>query len=117
MATVTATYTQVSGQGQVVAWTPLTTTNSDGSAAELPYFSDRSVQVTGTFSTGGSVRLQGSNDGTNWAALQDPGGTDINITAAGIKQIMPVTRYIRPLVTAGDGSTSLTVTVYAAKSA
>ena len=117
MATVTATFTQVSGQAQVVSWTPLTTTNTDGSSAELPYFSDRSVQVSGTFGTGGSVTLQGSNDNSTWAALHDVAGSAITLTSAGIKKVSPNTRYIRPLVTAGDGTTSLTVSVYAAKSA
>lgn len=117
MATVSATFAQVSGQAQVITWEALTTTNVDGASVELPYFSDRSVQVIGTFGSSGNLRLQGSNDGTNWAVLQDPGGTDINITSAGIKQILPVTRYVRPYVTAGDGTTDLDVILYAAKSA
>jgi hypothetical protein len=61
------------------------------------------------------VRLEGSNDGTNYAALTDPQGNALDITTAKVEQIMELTRYIRPRVTAGDGTTSLTVTVMASK--
>ena len=117
MATISAAFTQVSGQAQVITWETLTTTNADGASVELPYFSDRSVQVVGTFGTGGNLRIQGSNDGTNWAALQGIDNSDLNITSACIKQIAPVTRYVRALVTAGDGTTDLDVFLYCARSA
>lgn len=98
-------------------WTPLTTTNTDGSWIELPRHSDRSVHVSGTFGVGGSVRIQGTNqvDGSglpiNPVALSDQGGTALDITAASIKTVLQTSRFIRPLVTAGDGTTSLTVTL------
>jgi hypothetical protein len=96
----------------LVQWTGLTkTTDDSGSPVELPNHSDRSVQVTGTFGTGGSVRIEGSNDGTNYAPLTDPQGNDLNITAAKIEAISEATRYIRPRVTAGDVSTALAVTI------
>ncbi|MBM4199747.1 MAG: hypothetical protein FJ189_00470 [Gammaproteobacteria bacterium] len=94
----------------VTTWAALTTTNADGEALALPSAADRSVQVTGTFGAGGSVRIQGSNDnGVTWAVLTDPQGNDLNITAAKIERITELTELIRPLVTAGDGTTSLTV--------
>lgn len=120
MATRTASLTPLSyangEKAHVVVWSGLTNaTSDDGSAVELFGSPDRSVQVTGTFGAGGSVRLQGSNDGSNWAALTDPQGNDLNITSAKIEAITEITRYIRPLVTAGDGTTSLVVTVFARK--
>lgn len=102
---------------RIGTWTGLTqTTSDDGEPMELPGWPDRSVQVFGTFGTGGSVRIQGSNDGTNWAVLTDPQGNDLNITAAKIEAITELTRYVRPLVTAGDGTTSLSVIVLAGSS-
>lgn len=118
MATSTASVTPISyangEKAHVVTWSALAN-GDDGSAIELFGSSDRSIQVTGTFGAGGSVRLQGSNDGSNWAALTDPQGNDLNITSAKIEAITEITRYIRPLVTAGDGTTSLVVTVFARK--
>lgn len=99
-------------QGWAVQWTGLAN-GDDGTPYEGVGSTDRSVQVTGTFGTGGSVRLEGSNDGTNYAALTDPQGNDLNITSAKIEAITELCRYIRPRVTAGDGTTSLVVTVVA----
>lgn len=72
---------------------------------------DRSVQVEGTFGVGGTVAIEGSNDGTNFEVLNDPSSTALNITSAKIKGILEAARQIRPHVTAGDGTTSLTVTM------
>jgi hypothetical protein len=70
------------------------------------------VHVTGTFSVGGTVVLEGSNDGTNYSTLTDLTGTAISKTSAGVSVVAENPRFIRPHVTAGDGSTSLTVTVF-----
>ena len=119
MATVNVTITKVNifqgDTSHTAAWTPLTNTNTDGSPVEMPGSKKRCVQVTGTFGAGGSVRIQGSNDGSTYAALHDAQGNALDITAAGIKEVLEVPRYIRPLVTAGDGTTSLTVTLMLAK--
>jgi hypothetical protein len=72
-------------------------------------FIERCVTVHGTFGAGGSITIQGSNDGTNWFALTDPQGNALTKTAAAIEQVLESPLYIRPLVTAGDGTTSLTV--------
>jgi hypothetical protein len=72
---------------------------------------DRSVQVTGTFSTS-TVTIQGSNDGTNWFTLNTPQGTAMNFTAAGLLAVQEHTRFIRPIVTGGTG-TALVITLFA----
>lgn len=93
-----------------VKWLALTTTNTDGGAVSMQDYQDRTVQITGTFGTGGSVTIQGSNDGgTTWATLTDPLGNNLTFTAAGMKQITELPALLRPLVTAGDGTTSLNV--------
>lgn len=116
MATVN--YTNVTTRtfgdnSRVVTWTPLTTTNSDGQPFEAPGWADRAVQITGTFGAGGTIVLEGSLDGTNYVSLTDPQGNAISKTAASIEAVSELVRYIRPRVTAGDGTTSLTVTMIA----
>lgn len=66
----------------------------------LPIFC--SVQATGTFG-GGTVKVQGSNDNTNWVDLKDTGGLAIEITGDGGAQFFSAYRYLRPLITGGSG--------------
>lgn len=109
-----ATVTQVPGGvrvAYVVSWTGLDSDDS-GAPVSLAGYSDRSVQITGTFGTNGSVTIQGSNDGINYVALTDPQGNAITKTSAALEAISEATRYIRPLVTAGDGTTDLDVTIF-----
>jgi hypothetical protein len=98
------------GAAQKITWTGLL--NGDtGQPVQLPEYADRSIQVEGTFGVGGSVACEGSNDATNFRALRDPSSTTIAITAAGIKAVLENTVQTQPHVTAGDGTTSLTVTM------
>jgi hypothetical protein len=119
MATVAHTIAKSSTFGdnhRVVTWTPLTTTNRDGQPFEMPAWSDRCVQIGGTFSGGAAtVTLEGSNDGVTWFTLTDPQGNVISATAAKMEQVMEVPRFTRPNLTGGDGSTSITVTLLAVK--
>jgi hypothetical protein len=122
MAVITPTVTQIptiNGYTHVVAWTPMA--NGD---TGLPFQGaaspDRSVTVTGTFGAGGSVSMQGSNDvtapaagATTWLALSDAQGVALAVTAAKVETVAEFTNWIRPAVTAGDGTTALTVTMYA----
>jgi hypothetical protein len=82
-----------------------------GLPIEMPGSADRSVQISGTLGAGGSLRIEGSNDGTNYATLTDPQGNALDLTSLKIETVMEITRYIRPRVTAGDGTTSLTCTI------
>jgi hypothetical protein len=112
MATRNATITDISptGRSKLVTWTGLLNTD-DGAPADWVDYSDRCLQVAGTFGAGGSVTIQGSNDGTNWASLADPQGNALVFTSQRIEQALELPRFVRPLVTAGDGTTSLTVTL------
>lgn len=96
-------------KAHVITWANLSS-GDDGVPLEMPGSADRSVQVTGNFGSGGNLRVEGSNDGSNWNTLTDPQGNDINITASKIEQVMEVVRYMRPRVTAGT-SVSLTVSI------
>ena len=121
MATRALTVTNINeilfrGQVRSFQWTGLTkATDDDGDPAGLGYawYTDKSVQVTGTFGTGGSVRIEGSNDGTNYAVLADAQGNALDITTAKIEEISAAVLYIRPRITAGDGTTNLAVTIAA----
>lgn len=108
MATKNATFIDAAGDGSVllVTWAALLN-GDDGSPAELSAYADRTIQLDGTFGAGGSITVQGSNDNSNWFALTDPQGVAITKTAAALKTITEVPRYIRPIVTAGDGTTTL----------
>lgn len=66
------------------------------------------IQVVGTFG-GATVKLQGSNDGTNWIDLTDPLGTTIGIDAAGGKEFSTAALYIRPLAVSGTGDVYITL--------
>lgn len=112
MATRNATVTDISetGNSRLVSWTGLLN-GDDGSPAQWVDYADRCFQVAGTFGTGGSCTVQGSNDGTNWSALADPQGNALTFTAQKIEQALELPRYVRPIVTAGDGTTSLVVTL------
>lgn len=79
---------------------------------------DRSVQVSGTFGTGTVVNVVGSNDATsttngNYYDLHDPFSNVIAMSTAGLSQILEVTAWIAPDISAGDGTESLTITICA----
>lgn len=113
MATRAATLSVIPAYGErvhVISWSGLLN-GDDGAPIEMPGSSDRSIQYQGTFGTGGTIILEGSNDGVNYHPLTDPQGNAISKTAAGIEAVMELTRYVRPRVSAGDGSTSLVATL------
>lgn len=116
MATITPTIENLSTFGNtgvhIYTWTPMTFSGTDaGLPIEMPGSADRTVQVTGTLGTGGSVRIEGSMDGVTYAVLTDPQGNALDVNALKVETIMEVVRYIRPRITAGDGTTSLTVRI------
>lgn len=104
----------VSRDGSVIAvtWTGLTNATSDtGAPITHAAWSEKTFQAIGTFGVGGNVVIEGSNDGTNWSPISNRQGvTPFNLTAAAsinTSQDRPI--YIRPRVTAGDGTTNVTV--------
>ena len=115
MATIAVAKTSGQDPDLVYLWEAIVQGSLDGAPIELPGYSERSVQVTGNSSGPASLTMQGRNDGTNWATLLDPFGAPVVFTAAGLKQIMELTKEVRPLASAVDGSTDLDVTIYAKK--
>lgn len=117
MANVAGTINQPStGQILVVTWASMA--NGDvGITADYPRWADRNVQIFGTFGAGGSIKIEGSNNGTNWVTLTDMAGNSCVFTAAGVKMIQENVMWVRPSVTAGDGTTSLTAILVARRTA
>lgn len=105
----------VPGQGsnniKTVQWSLANGDTGAPVGSDMAAYSDRSVQINGTFGAGGSVTIEGSNDGTNWFPLSAPGGTALTFTTATLKQVLEGTLMIRPNCTAGDGTTALVVTM------
>lgn len=97
---------------RLFVWTGIPNGNT-GQAIEIVDFADLTVTLEGTFSTGGSVTLEGSNNGTNYYPLTDPQGNAITKTTAGVETVTETPRFIRPSVTAGDGSTAIDVRLLA----
>lgn len=87
------------GKSSIVTWSPLATGDT-GEPLQGVGLSDRSVQFTGTFG-GATVVLEGSNDGINYVTLTDPAGVALSFTSAGLKQLLQITRYMRPSVSGG----------------
>lgn len=92
----------------LVTWSGLLLTDFGSPVSEAAW-SERTVQVIGTFGVGGSVTFQGSNNGVDWATLVNRSGGALTFTAPGMNRVQDYPIYVRPLVTAGDGTTNLTV--------
>jgi hypothetical protein len=98
---------------QVAVWTPLTTTDAVGRAVALAGSADRCIQFSGVFG-GATVVLQGSNHAapdpdtdTDWFVLSDAQGNAISRTDVGGEQVLELTRWIRPKLTGGGGTTAI----------
>lgn len=92
-----------------------------GEPVQVGLFGDKSVQASGTIGTTTMLHLQGTNevDGAglpiNWAALNKPDGTPINLVGLpDLEQVLEVSRFIRPSVGAGTAS-GIKVSVYGRK--
>lgn len=89
--------------------------DDDGRAVAMLLGYDYYVQLGGTLGTGGSMTIRGTFDGgTTWGPLKDPSGADITLGAIG--KIMHIDTWapsIKPVTTAGDGTTLLWAYMYA----
>jgi len=118
MATILPVIDQLVAPGIVrTVWSNMA--NGDiGAISDYPGFADRNFQVSGTFGAGGEVTMQGSNEppaNDKWFTLSNMADSALVVTTAGGKMIQENTLYIRPKITGGDGTTSLTITLIARK--
>lgn len=94
----------------VVIYTWAALANGDsGAPVQGPGWADRSFQVEGTFGSGGTVLIEGSNDGTNYRTLNDPFGNALSLTSAGVFELTQIALWMRPRVSAGDITTNITI--------
>lgn len=106
----TGVVTSYPEEGMVRAFWEALAAGETGVAASIGHWPTKSVQIAGTFG-GGTVAIHGSNDGINYAVLQDALGTDLTaLAAADIFSIDQNTRFIRPIITGGAG-TDLDITI------
>ena len=90
--------------------------SSTGTPDQISRFPAHSIQIGGTFG-GATVTVEGSDDGVTYFTLtgENPaGGADVpvSVTAANrfdLPNVVP--QHVRPKVTGGDGTTSITVTI------
>lgn len=98
-----------------VEWSGLL--NGDtGAPEDLSRYPDKTMQLKGTFGAGGSVNIEGSNDGgSTYHILNDTRGEGnaLTLTAADTRMVLENPAAIRPNVTAGDGTTNLSVIIVA----
>lgn len=100
------------GAAFLASWSNLTNaTADDGAPLGFPAWGERTVQVFGTFGAGGNLVIEGSNNGVNWATLANRSGGTLSFNNAGLSRIQDYPLFIRPRVTAGDGTTNLSVAV------
>jgi hypothetical protein len=75
----------------------------------VPGYETVFTQVSGTLGSGGSVQIEGSNDGFTWTKLSPAAltsGLPAFFAALGANE-RP--KYVRPNCTAGDATTNLTI--------
>ena len=98
----------------VVTWAGLLN-GDDGTPIEMGGYGNRSIQFLGTFGAGGNILLEGSNNGAAWFTLYDPQGNLISKAAADLERIDVLARFMRPRVSAGDGTTNLSALMFLAR--
>lgn len=115
MATINLVRSLPSTHGVTISWT--LANGDDGQPWDTQDFPDWSAQLLGTFGAGGTVVLEGSNQETPtvYSTLNDPQGNALSVTSAKIEQALELTRWVRPRVTAGDGTTAIQVHIWAGR--
>lgn len=111
MATITPTSIRRNDDAVSVQWANIAAGDDCEAYAGFSDYSDRSVQVEGTFS-GATIDIVGSNDGVNYRALNDPFGSMLSLTTGSLKQVLEYVWKMKPEITGGV-TTSLTVTIIA----
>lgn len=102
--------------GQTIrhVWTDIEQSDT-ATAAKIPGASDRSVQAKGTFGAGASIAFEVSLDSDAATAsfddTTDLQGTAIALGSKGVEFVTENGVWYKPVITGGDGSTAITVTL------
>lgn len=90
------------------SWSGLLNGDTGSILGTMEHVAEYSFHVTGNYGAGGSVALQGSSDGVNFATLDDVANAAVAATASTkIWRVNNLPKFIRVNVTAGDGTTVL----------
>jgi hypothetical protein len=95
---------------QIFWWENLT--NGDvGAPLKCPIYADKTVQAFGTWTGPATVAIEGTIEETpaNYIVLTDQAGSALDLTANSIKTLLQNPCWLRPNVTAGDGTTDVDV--------
>lgn len=114
MATQPAVVNILAHETVKIIWAGLANLD-DGAFVSIPWRGDKTVHAFGTFGVGGSVAIEGSNEatptGANAGALTNAQETAIALTNVNPSIVLQSPQHIRCRVTAGDGTTSLSVVI------
>lgn len=86
--------------------------NDTGYPLYLPQHSDKTIQVRGTFGTGGKCRIEGSNMDENpeYDLLTDQQESPLEISTSSPMKFVTQNPYMmRPNIVGGDGTTNLNI--------
>jgi hypothetical protein len=92
-----------------ITWTGLLNGDS-GDWVSVAEWSGKTFHVFGTFGAGGTILIEGSNDinaPSNAAGVSNWQGTALSATAASLLTARDMPLWVRPRVSAGDGTTTL----------
>ena len=108
MATINPSFQRYGEHTVVATWASIAAGDTINPVGP-PYadYSDRSVQLEGSF--GGTVTMQGSNDGSNYQSITDPQGNAIAKSAGAIEAISEATLWVRPSPGVGVTATNITL--------
>lgn len=112
MATIAAAFVASAKNALRASWT--LANGDDGIVLDAINWPDKTVTVRGTFGAGGTVVIEGTDaGGVTYTTLNDSRGEGnaLTFTAADTRTILENPGKIRPRVTAGDGTTALTVVI------
>ena len=84
----------------------------EGEPMEAVRWPEKAVQVMGTFGSGASMSIKGSNmeDG-DYEILTDDFGNDLTFTGADMKAIRQNPRYIKPVAVTASGVCCINVSI------
>lgn len=105
MATIQPEIIKGDKKYQTVTWANILVTDVGPSVA-VSDFPDKTVQIIGVLGVG-AIALQGSMDNVNFVDLTFDGNNPIQ--AIGMFYVWENPKFIRPVLTGGDGTTDLTI--------
>lgn len=112
MATIKAVAVQLNDDAVRVTWSAILAGDDCESYAGISEYDDRSIQFRGTFG-GGTIAFTGTDDEVEYETLNDTFGVAVSYGVKKLRQILEYVYAVKPALTGGDGTTSITATLVA----